>query len=126
MVETSGGGYAIAGGVNYYYDYWNPTLYDAWLVKTDANGNVEWNRIYGEGDEDVARSVIQTVDGGYAMAGRTQTTGSGNYDFWLIKTNVSGVPEFPSNMALVVLMLAVTLMAVLVKRKFRPSLSHGS
>jgi hypothetical protein len=85
LVKTSDGGYAIVGGANYQYAYWNPIPYDAWLVKTDASGIVQWNNTYGGAGEDIARSVIQTVDGGYAIAGRTQATGSNNYEFWLVK-----------------------------------------
>jgi len=55
LVETSDGGFAIAAaGGN--------TL---WLVKTDANGNMEWNRTY----EASVHSLVEASDGGYAIAG---------------------------------------------------------
>jgi len=65
MVETSDGGYALAGYTNSYgagYD-------DFWLVKTDADGNMEWNQTYGGAGSDRATSLIETSDGGYALAG---------------------------------------------------------
>jgi hypothetical protein len=68
---------------------------DFWLVKTDALGNEEWNRTYGGAKNDFANSVVQMSDGGYAIAGDTLSFGAGDYDFWLIKTNSQGVPEFP-------------------------------
>ncbi|TSA56290.1 hypothetical protein D4R42_03835 [bacterium] len=71
LVETSDGGYAMAGsiatpyGVAYYVDY----LYDFWLIKTDQYGNVEWNQTYNRAERDVARSLVETSDVGYAIAG---------------------------------------------------------
>lgn len=62
---------------------------DAWLVKTDYLGNMQWNRTYGGTGEDYASYVIRTNDGGYAIAGHTNPSGAG-YDFWLIKTNSLG------------------------------------
>jgi hypothetical protein len=108
VVETSDGGYALAGETK-------PSPagdFDFWFVKTDTLGNEEWNRTYGGAKEDFANSVVQTSDGGYAMAGNTLSFGAGDYDFWLIKTNEQGVPEFPSWIILpllVVLTLVVTI-----------------
>ena len=39
---------------------------DVWLVKTDASGNMLWNRTYGGPNNDDAYSMIQTNDGGFA------------------------------------------------------------
>jgi len=90
MVQTGDGGYAIAGctnssGVGYY---------DLWLVKTDSSGNVQWSKTYGGTKSDVAQSVIQTGDGGYAIAGCTNSYGAGGYDFWLVKTDSSGIAQW--------------------------------
>ncbi|MGC9308187.1 MAG: hypothetical protein ACP5FL_05345 [Thermoplasmatota archaeon] len=62
---------------------------DIWLVKTDENGDVLWDKTFAEEGEDISRSVQQTADGGYIIAGikgQTQDTGSG----WLIKTDRNG------------------------------------
>jgi hypothetical protein len=42
---------------------------DCWLVKTDGSGNMQWNKTYGDAGSDCAYSLIQTADGGYALAG---------------------------------------------------------
>ena len=85
VVEASDGGYAIAGTAE-------PELYnhDFWLVKVDSSGNLEWNKTYGGPDVDVATSVVETSDGGYALAGQTSSFGDGSDNFWLVKTDVSG------------------------------------
>jgi len=84
MIETSDGGYAIAGGVY--------TPADFWLVKIDELGNMQWNRTYGGEEKDVARarSLVETSDGGYALAGFTESFGQGEEDFWLVKTDADG------------------------------------
>ncbi len=50
----------------------------------------DWNRTYGGAYTDYANSVIQTSDGGYAMAGFTNSWGAGSRDFWLVKTDSAG------------------------------------
>ncbi|MCK4478760.1 hypothetical protein KAU88_09595 [Candidatus Bathyarchaeota archaeon] len=88
LVQTSDGGYAMAGGFNH---SWEPIPSgDAWLVKTDAAGNMQWNKTYGGTGDDWAHSVVQTADGGYVMAGLTDSFGAGSYDSWLIKTDSFG------------------------------------
>jgi hypothetical protein len=52
-------------------------------------GQQEWNKTYGGTGENNARSLVQTRDGGYAIAGSTDPFGTG-YDFWLVKTDASG------------------------------------
>ena len=91
LVQTSDGGYALAGRTMYHDPFWND---DAWLVKTDSAGNMEWNKTYGGTDEDRAYSVVRTGDGGYALAGYTRSFGAGNDDFWLVKTDSAGNMEW--------------------------------
>ena len=51
-----------------------------------------WDRTYGGRRPDLAFSLIQTTDGGYAVAGWTCSKGSGEEDFWVIKLDVQGKP----------------------------------
>jgi len=86
VIQTSDGGYALAG----FTDSYGPGSFDFWLVKTNSSGSMLWNQTYGGTGDDEASSVIQTSDGGYALAGYTTSFGVGGYDFWLVKTDSSG------------------------------------
>ena len=86
LVQTSDGGYVMAGCTCSF----GAGSHDSWLVKTDAFGNMEWNQTYGGTDVDGATSLIQTEDGGYALAGSTKSFGAGDFDWWLIKTDGAG------------------------------------
>jgi hypothetical protein len=85
LVETSDGGFAIAAVVYGGADFW--------LVKTDANGNMEWNQTYGGPETESAKALIETSDGGFAIAGY-YTHPSGECDFWLVKTDANGNLEW--------------------------------
>jgi hypothetical protein len=80
LIQASDGGYVIAGATN----VTDSGRLEAWLLKTDARGNQEWNRTYGTSGSAWARCVIQTDDGGYAIAGMA------NYVADLIKINGYG------------------------------------
>jgi len=81
--STSDGGYILAG-----YSNGGTGSGDAWLIKTDTDGNEFWNKTFGiMGSYDNAFSVQQTNDGGYIIAGATRR---GVGDAWLIKTDANG------------------------------------
>jgi hypothetical protein len=86
--QTTDGGYIIVGSVNLY----EPLVFDAWLIKIDSQGNEQWNRTFGEPQqEDFGSSVQQTSDGGYIVAGSTMSYGHNKgYAMWLIKTDGEG------------------------------------
>jgi hypothetical protein len=86
MIRTNDGGYALTG---FTWSY-GAGVYDFWLVKTDVSGNMEWNQTYGGVGEDIAYALVQTDDGGYALAGYTSSFGAGSWDMWLVKTDASG------------------------------------
>lgn len=113
LVVTSDGGYGIAGNAVSP----DPGLVSAWFVKTDANGVTEWNRTYGGAGFDEAYSVITTSDGGYAIVGSTSSFGAGGADFWLIKTDETGVvPEY-SSWLIPALVLTTTAFILINKKK---------
>ena len=86
--QTADGGYILAG---YTYSYSSGVGdKDFWLVKTDADGNLQWDRTFGGSYDDWVSSVQQTTDGGYILAGYTRSYGAGSYDFWLVKTDFEG------------------------------------
>jgi predicted secreted protein len=86
LVQTDDGGYALAG----YTLSFGAGSYDIWLVKTDSVGNMQWNQTYGGAREEGVHSLVQTGDGGYVLAGTTESFGAGGYDFWLVKTYANG------------------------------------
>jgi len=84
--EASDGGYIMAGYTNSY----GAGSWDMYIIKTDENGNEQWSKTYGGVDNDQARSMIQTEDGGYIIIGHTCSFGAGGADIYLIKTNSNG------------------------------------
>jgi uncharacterized delta-60 repeat protein len=84
--QTSDGGYIVAG-----WTYVSSSSgYDIFLIKTDANGNIQWAKTYGGASDEYASSVQQTSDGGYIVAGYTGSFGAGGHDIFLIKTDANG------------------------------------
>ncbi|MDD1757870.1 MAG: hypothetical protein LUQ22_03965 [Methanotrichaceae archaeon] len=63
---------------------------DAWILKLDAAGTVQWDRPFGGTADDEAFSVKQTKDGGYIIAGYTKSFGNGGKDLWVFKLNPEG------------------------------------
>jgi hypothetical protein len=90
IVQTRDGGYALAGGINPNSDPKTARAGGRLLMKTDASGNLQWYQTYGEKGTDYAACVIQTDDGGYALAGPTTSNPANSSDFWLVKTDANG------------------------------------
>ena len=86
LVEVSDGGFAIAG----YTDSYGEGLNDFWLIKTDSDGNMLWNQTYGGENNEYGTALVEVSDGGFAIAGYTDSYGEGLNDFWLIKTDSDG------------------------------------
>jgi hypothetical protein len=86
VVQTNDGGYALTG---YTWSYGAGDR-DFYLIKTDGNGNMQWNKTYGGTAWDWAWSGIQTDDGGYALTGYTTSFGAVAEDSWTVKTDAAG------------------------------------
>ncbi|MBU0496385.1 MAG: hypothetical protein KKC68_00590 [Candidatus Thermoplasmatota archaeon] len=83
--ETSDGGYIIGGTTESF-----STDSQVWLIKTDADGNEQWNKSYGgSGVPYYGVRAIQTSDGGYAVTGWLELTSSADIGI-LIKTDSTG------------------------------------
>src|SRR5690606_7352378 len=84
--QTSDGGYIVVGRT------WDFSVgdVDVYLIKTDSSGNTLWTKTFGGADWYLGRSVQQTSDGGYIIAGTSWSFGEGDDDVYLIKTDVSG------------------------------------
>ena len=92
--ETSDGGYIMVG----YTSSYGAGLADVWVIKIDSDGDIIWQKTYGESETDWVASIIQTADGGYIMAGHTgpyippgyTEPPDGDFDVWVVKIDSSG------------------------------------
>ncbi|MBN1233497.1 MAG: T9SS type A sorting domain-containing protein [Candidatus Coatesbacteria bacterium] len=85
-IETSDGGFINCGAANHY----SSSHGDAYIFKTDRNGNLLWEKFLGGDQWDNALCVRQTRDNCYIAGGYTFSFGSGNGDFYVIKMDSSG------------------------------------
>jgi hypothetical protein len=84
--QTPDGGCVLAG-ITYSYGVGGGDVY---LVKIDENGNEVWKSTFGGEGYDSAECVRLTADGGYILAGNTNSFGNGGYDFYLVKADENG------------------------------------
>ncbi|MBP9882165.1 MAG: T9SS type A sorting domain-containing protein [Chitinophagales bacterium] len=102
MEITSDGGYIFVGesssGIGGEKTESNHGEFDVWAVKTDVNGNLEWEASYGGSLDDRVNAIQQTADGGFVIGAWTISPvgfdvtqpGRGSSDMWLIRTDASG------------------------------------
>ena len=102
--QTSDGGYIVAGysyssangdvtGINH-----GAAQRDYWIVRLDSGGNISWNKLLGGSSEDIVSGIQQTTDGGYIVAGYSNSSANGNVtgtnhgdvDCWVVKLDGSG------------------------------------
>jgi hypothetical protein len=94
IIQTSDGGFAAAG----YTKSFGSGGSDMWLVKVNDQGTLQWNKTYGGAGDDAANCLIQTSDGGYLLAGYTNS----NVDTqtaWAVKTDSSGEIQWENKLA---------------------------
>ena len=76
---------------------------DVWVVKLDAEGDIEWQKSLGGSGTDAAYSIKQTFDGGYIVAGYSYSNDGdvgknyGSADFWIVKLDSSGDTVWTGN-----------------------------
>jgi len=88
--QTTDGGFILGGCTNSY----GAGESDFWLVKTDENGNEEWNQSYDNNNEsERAQSIIQANDNGFIIAGYVTYTDE-TTDIWIVKTDEVGNEEW--------------------------------
>ncbi len=99
MHQTIDGGYIVAGYSNSNDGdvTGNHGNYDYWIVKIDTTGNIQWQKSLGGTGYDYAYSMQQTSDGGYVVAGQSDSndgdiTGNhgGSTDYWIVKLDNTG------------------------------------
>jgi hypothetical protein len=84
--RTSDRGFIIAGRSNSH----NPPFHDMYVVRVDAEGGIKWARTYGGASMDHAYSVSQTLDGGFIVAGYTDSFGAGGRDMYIVRCDAAG------------------------------------
>lgn len=90
VIQTSDGGYLVVGSALYS----EPEDYDAYVIKLDQYGEVEWENFYGYGGKDRAEFVQEVEDNGYIICGYTQNTDRGDFDFLVFKISENGNNEW--------------------------------
>src|SRR3989338_1942922 len=88
--QTREGGYIVAGSTKSF----GAGKDDVWVLKLGPDGTIEWQKTYGGTSSDWANSVQQTSDGGYIVAGGTESFGAGDSDVWVLKLIPDGGIEW--------------------------------
>jgi hypothetical protein len=86
VLETADGGYAVAAVTTSRGSGGS----DGWILKTDSDGNLEWDVVIGGSKNDGITSILETEEGGYLVVGVTESYGAGGKDVWLAKTDADG------------------------------------
>ena len=83
--ETLDGGFIMCGFRN---DAFGSN--DAYVIKTDASGNMQWDQAYGAMDNEYADMIRQLPEGGYLLTADTKSMGAGGYDVYVLKLDSAG------------------------------------
>jgi hypothetical protein len=102
VIQTSDGGYALIGESNSITsvekDEDSRGFTDYWIVKLNKKGDVEWNKTIGGSGTELIDNIVQTSDGGYILAGSSDSYTSGEksedsrgfFDYWAVKLDKNG------------------------------------
>ncbi len=100
--QTTDGGYILASATltsaNGDIAPTNHGKHDIWVVKFDASGNIQWQKLIGGNQDEYAFQIFQTPDGGYIIGGNSNSsqsgdvteTSRGDFDFWIVKLTSTG------------------------------------
>ncbi|MGZ3861919.1 MAG: T9SS type A sorting domain-containing protein [Bacteroidia bacterium] len=101
--QTKDKGYIIAGSTKSndvdvtFNHYSGIPIEDFWVVKTDSTGNIKWQRSLGGSSKEVANSIVECREGGFVVAGYTESNDGdvSNYlggvsDVWVVRLDTSG------------------------------------
>lgn len=105
LIATDDGGYAMTG---YSRSNTNDVSsnngdWDFWVIKIDADGQLQWERNYGGSQNDESTAIQQTNDGGYILVGSTFSDdgdvggNNGEEDFWVVKLDANGNLQWEQN-----------------------------
>ncbi|HRG88822.1 MAG TPA: T9SS type A sorting domain-containing protein [Chitinophagales bacterium] len=106
--QCADGGYLLGGNSqsdisgDKTQDKWSQGWWDYWVVKIDAQGNKQWDRRYGGSLDDNMVDLKQTADGGYILAGYSESDSSGDKsknqygggDYWIVKIDEQGTKQW--------------------------------
>ncbi len=98
VVQAGDGGFVVAGDTRSF----GAGASDLFIVKFSSAGNLQWSRVAGGTDDDRGYSVVQASDGGFAVAGFTESFGSGSNAFLLVKFAADGNTCFGESVSPVV------------------------
>ncbi|MCJ7579172.1 MAG: hypothetical protein MUP98_01395 [Candidatus Aminicenantes bacterium] len=87
--NTNDGGYIFGGSISP-----SGLSHQFWMVKLSANGNILWQKSYGDNDLNYVYSLQQTQDGGYIVLGNTGIQDAAGFDFILLKLSFNGTMEW--------------------------------
>jgi hypothetical protein len=99
VVKTLDGGAVVLGytqSINGNITDKTTENFDFWVLKLDAESNIQWSKTFGGTNDDRGNDIIQTNDGGYAVLGYSTSSdqdvseNAGSQDFWMIKLNANG------------------------------------
>lgn len=92
---TPDGGYILVGDADTVPNGLGDT--DIWMIKTDSNGDIIWDKVFGGSKKDGGKTVENTSDGGFIVAGITRSFGLTNPDYFLYKIDALGNLDWKKN-----------------------------
>jgi hypothetical protein len=102
LINSSDGGYVLLGVTdsNDGDVSGNHGGRDTWVVKVSSTGNIQWQKCLGGTSTETLLSIVQTTDGGYVLAGYTNSTDGditnnhGSGDVWVVKLSSQGILQW--------------------------------